>query len=99
MTDIDALTLVQIVDKFHVWVTPNGRISTLSQFLWTFYFYLCKGSCHLRFSGFCPLGGTPPPIPLTENQCEKKKVFFLNGIGGYPPPLTENQCEKEGFFP
>ena len=45
-----------------------------------------KGGFHLRFSGFCPLRGYPPPTPLTENQCEKKKVFFLNGIGGYPPP-------------
>ena len=33
------------------------------------------------------MGGTPSP-PSTENQCEKKKVFFLNGIGGYPPPLN-----------
>ena len=33
------------------------------------------------------LGGTPPP--LTENPCEKKKVFFLSGKGGYPPPLTD----------
>ena len=32
------------------------------------------------------MGGYPPP--LTENQCEKKKDFFLNGKGGYPPPLT-----------
>ena len=47
-----------------------------------------KGRSHLRFSGFCPLRGPPPPTPLTENQCEKKKVFFLNGIGGYPPPLN-----------
>ena len=23
-----------------------------------------------------------PPTPLTENQCEKKKDFFLSGIGG-----------------
>ena len=23
---------------------------------------------------------------LTENQCEKKKDFFLSGKGGYPPP-------------
>ena len=23
-----------------------------------------KGSCHLRFSGFCPLRGYPPPYPL-----------------------------------
>ena len=28
----------------------------------------------------------------------KKKVFFLSGIGGYPPPLTENQCEKKKDF-
>ena len=45
-----------------------------------------KGSCHLRFSGFCPLRGYPPPTPLTENQCEKKKVFFLSGKQGVPPP-------------
>ena len=25
---------------------------------------------------------------LTENQSEKKKVFFLSGKGGYPPPLN-----------
>ena len=23
-----------------------------------------KGGCHLRFSGFCPLRGYPPPYPL-----------------------------------
>ena len=45
----------------------------------------CKGSFHLRFSGFCPLRGYPPPTPLTENQCEKKEGFFLSGIGGVPP--------------
>ena len=29
----------------------------------------------------------------------KKKVFFLSGIGGYPPPpLTENQGEKKKDF-
>ena len=28
-------------------------------------------------------GGSPPP--LTENQCEKKKDFFLSGKGGYTP--------------
>ena len=22
-----------------------------------------KGGCHLRFSGFCPLRGFPPPLP------------------------------------
>ena len=33
---------------------------------------LDKGSCHLRFSGFCPLkGGGGPPFPL------RKKTFFL----------------------
>ena len=43
-----------------------------------------KGTFHLRFSGIRPLRGYPPPL-LTENQCEKKKVFFLSGKGGYPP--------------
>ena len=43
-----------------------------------------KGRCHLRFSGIRPLRGYPPL--LTENQSEKKKVFFLSGKGGYPPP-------------
>ena len=37
-----------------------------------------------RFFSLAELGGTPPP-PLTENQSEKKKVFFLSGKGGYPP--------------
>ena len=37
-----------------------------------------------RFFSLAELGGTPTP-PLTENQCEKKKVFFLSGKGGYPP--------------
>ena len=59
-----------------------------------------KGSCHLRFSGFCPLRGFPPPTPLTENQCDKKKVFFLSRKGGYPPPLTESPLSFSGkFFP
>ena len=36
------------------------------------------------------LSSVPPlPTPLTENQCEKKKVFFLSGIGGYPPTLDK----------
>ena len=39
-----------------------------------------------RFFSLAELGGTPPP--LTENQCEKKKVFFLSGKGGYPPHWT-----------
>ena len=38
-----------------------------------------------RFFSLAELGGTPS-LPLTENQCEKKKVFFLSGKGGYPPP-------------
>ena len=41
-----------------------------------------------RFFSLAELGGTPPH-PLTENQSEKKKVFFLSGKGGYPPPLTD----------
>ena len=41
--------------------------------------------------------GGPPPL-LTENQSEKKKVFFLSGKGGYPPPLTESQWEKKKVF-
>ena len=40
-----------------------------------------------RFFSLAELGGTPTP-PLTENQCEKKKVFFLSGKGGYPTPLN-----------
>ena len=48
-----------------------------------------KGRCHLRFSGIRPLRGYTPPPPLTENQSEKKKVFFLSGKGGDPhPPLN-----------
>ena len=33
-----------------------------------------------RFFSLAELGGTPPP--LTENQCEKKKDFFLSGRAG-----------------
>ena len=54
-----------------------------------------KGTCQKRFSGFCPLRGYPPPTPLTENQWEKKKVFFLNGIGGYPPPPLNGKSQKK----
>merc|ERR1711973_914821 len=58
-----------------------------------------KGRFHLRFSGIRPLRGYPPPL-LTENQSEKKKVFFLSGKGGYPPPLTESPLSFSGkFFP
>ena len=52
-----------------------------------------------RFFSLAELGGTPSP-PLTENQSEKKKVFFLSGKGGYPPPLTESPLSFSGkFFP
>ena len=59
-----------------------------------------KGTCHLRFSGIRPLRGYPPPL-LTENQSEKKKVFFLSRKGGFPPPpLTESPLSFSGkFFP
>ena len=31
----------------------------------------------------------------------KKKVFFLSGIGGYPPPPLNGKSvgKKKGFFP
>ena len=53
-----------------------------------------KGNCQKRFSGFCPLRGYPPPTPLTENQCEKKKDFFLSGQGGYPSPPSRAKSAK-----
>ena len=34
-------------------------------------------------SDFRPL--CPPPTPLTENQCEKRRVFSLAEKGGTPP--------------
>ena len=46
--------------------------------------FLAKNSRFLADFSLTELGGTPPH-PLTENQCEKKKVFFLSGIGGVPP--------------
>ena len=56
---------------------------------------MCKGTFQKRFSGFCPLRGYPlPPTPLTENQCEKKKDFFLSGQGGVPPPLNGKSQKK-----
>ena len=72
--------------------------------LWiSFYIHstLCKGNCQKRFSGFCPSRGYPPPYPLNGKSVWKKKVFFLNGIGGYPPkPLNgKSVWKKEGFFP
>ena len=46
-----------------------------------------KGTFQKRFSGFCPLRGYPPPhTPLTENQCEKRRIFSLADRGGPPPP-------------
>ena len=39
-------------------------------------------------------GVPPPPTPLTENQCEKKKVFFLSGKGGYPHPPLNGESAK-----
>ena len=39
-------------------------------------FKVCKGSCHLRFSGFCPLrGGGYPPIPLRKKSA-KERLFL-----------------------
>ena len=40
-----------------------------------------------RFFSLAEWGGTPSP-PLTENRCEKKKVFFLSGKKGGTPPLN-----------
>ena len=39
------------------------------------------------------LGGTPP-LPLTENQCEKRRFFSLAELGGIPPPLNEKFAEN-----
>ena len=68
----------------------DGQTKQLRVILTTFFLNRPKGSCHLRFSGIRPLRGYPPLPPLlTENQSEKKKVFFLSGKGGYPhPPLN-----------
>ena len=43
-------------------------------------------------------GVPPPPTPLTENQCEKKKDFFLSGIGGYPLPPLNGQNPLKRFW-
>ena len=55
-----------------------------------------KGTFQKRFSGIRPLRGYPPPTPplLTENQSEKKKVFFLSGKGGYPHPPLNGKSAK-----
>ena len=57
-----------------------------------------KGRFQKRFSGIRPLRGYPPLL-LTENQSEKKKVFFLSGKGGYPPPLNGKSAKlfRENF--
>ena len=63
-----------ICSTLHENILPNS--GTVSMYVPAFG----KGTCHLRFSGIPPLRGfPPPPTPLTENQSEKKKVFFLNG--------------------
>ena len=35
-----------------------------------------KGTFQKRFSGFCPLRGSPPPYPLNEKSVWKKEGFF-----------------------
>ena len=47
--------------------------------------FLDLETCFLAEFSLAELGGTPTP-PLTENQCEKKKVFSLAEKGGTPPP-------------
>ena len=42
------------------------------------------GNLSKTFQRNSSVKGVPPPL-LTENQSEKKKVFFLSGKGGYPP--------------
>ena len=49
-----------------------------------------------RFFSLAELGGTPPS--LTENQCEKKKVFFLSGKGGHPPPFPLRAKSAKTFL-
>ena len=46
----------------------------------------CLGPICFQKTGIPP----PPPDPLTENQCEKRRIFSLAERGGTPPPLTEN---------
>ena len=68
-----------------MWYMVNNLF--LDTFLLIYSHQDTKGTFQKRFSGFFPLRGyPPPPTPLTENQCEKKKDFFLRGIGGSPPP-------------
>ena len=62
---------------------------------------ISKGSFQKRFSGFCPLRGyRRPPYPLNGKSVWKKKDFFLNGKGGYPPPLNgQNPLKRFWQFP
>ena len=62
--------------------------------------HICKaqGTFQKRFSGIRPLRGYPPPTPLTENQSEKKKVFFLSGKGGHPPPFPLRAKSAKTFL-
>ena len=73
----------------HIWpnslVWPKGTRTQNNEVEIQFFLVQPKGRFQKRFSGIRPLRGYPPPA-LTENQSEKKKVFFLSGKGGYPPP-------------
>ena len=51
-----------------------------------------KSSCQKTLNG---IWGYPPP--LTENQCEKRRIFSLaEGGGPPPPPLTESPLSFSG---
>ena len=73
----------------HRYLKDNRRNNTLT--------IPSKGTFQKRFSGFCPLRGSPPPYPLNGQSFSQKT---LNGKGGYPPPLTESPLSFSGnFFP
>ena len=55
-------------------------------FHWVWFRADVKGTLQKLLSGFFPLRGYPPPHPPNGKSVWKKKVFFLNGIGGFPPP-------------
>ena len=61
----------------------------LYQQVWQFEVQKLAYMLILAAGGMIPYLSSVPPPPLTENQCEKKKVFFLSGIGGYPPTLDK----------
>ena len=50
--------------------------------LWDILPLPLKGTFQKRFSGFCPLRGSPPPYPLNGKSVWKKEGFFLSGKGG-----------------